>query len=141
MAVRRLVQLLLIAVLAVGVTSMHTLGHAHDGHGGPQATAGHLVSTASPAVPLLDILGEPAVAVRLPAQESPLSPTDPMGICLAVLTAMGFAAALTALVILGRGGGAVPAVIDPARTSHDPGRARHVPPLARRLATLSVLRT
>jgi hypothetical protein len=138
---RRAARFLLLAVIALGVVGMHTLGHPGSDHG-PDASMVHVA-----AMPHEAILGmsAPLVAVAASDGVSVAGRTGPamgsMDVCLAILTVFGIAALLLAL-LTGRGRG--PRIVFGERvrgTILGRGPPPRVPPLARRLATLSVLRT
>jgi hypothetical protein len=137
-AVRRSAQLLLIVLLALGVAWMHTFGHSQD-HPVPAAGTGHMAAKAFPVMAAPD--QATAAAVQLPTVKSPMPPTEPMDICLAVLTAIGFAVALVARLATRKIGSGTPTRYGPAWTTATRGPPGRIPSTARRLASLSVLRT
>jgi hypothetical protein len=126
MAARRVGQVLLLVVLTLGVLGMHTLGHPSAEHGAASSS-------------VMAVSHE--VASGLSAAPSHRPMTDPMKVCLAILTAMGFAGVLIALLSIARRCSATGAVCCGVRTICGRGPPSPVPPLRRRLATLSVLRT
>jgi hypothetical protein len=133
-------QLVLLAAVAFGVVQMHTLGHPDPGHGAP-----HTAVAAVPEHGLAPAGHQPALASleQAPAGHAPAGPQralDPLTVCLAVLTALGLAGPLLALLAIGR-------TRRPATPSRRPAcqvPAGRGPPLEsmrpRRLALLSVLR-
>jgi Family of unknown function (DUF6153) len=134
---RRVGQLLLLIVLALGVMGMHTLGHPSGEHradaipaAAPVMTSLHHAATVT----------EGVAAGGFSATPPHMPPTDPMKVCVAILTAMGLAAMLLALLTMSRRGSGTRAVDGGAQTSCGRGPPTPVPPLPRRLAALSVLR-
>lgn len=136
--VRRSAQLLLIVLLVLGVAWMHTLGHSQD-HPVPAAGTGHMAVGASSVMAVAD--KATAAAVKLPTARSPMPPTDPMDICLAVLTAIGLAVALVAHLATRRVGSRAPTAYGSSWTAATRGPPGRIPSTGRRLAILSVLRT
>lgn len=125
----------LLAVLLLGIVTMHTWGHPADSHTGEDATAGHSVARVDAGV--AHHLGSPhagpAAAPRAPtasdlptawdlpaagrsqAGPAPEPAMDPMSVCLAVLAGL-------VLLVLGRS-----ARRRPARPEAGPGAAARAP--------------
>jgi hypothetical protein len=121
---RRFVQFLLLLVLMLGVMGMHTLGHPSEEHHGGSSV---LAFTHGP-------------TSRLAAAPPCTPPLDPMDVCLAVLTAMGFASVLAALLTTGRRGSGTRVMAGGAWGVCGRGPPPGVRAIGRRLAILSVLR-
>lgn len=134
--VRQAARLLLLAVLALGVLGMHTLGHPSDEHGADTAMASvealpHGATHAAVAATAshgLAIAGETAVM-------------NPMNVCLAILTAFAIASLLAVLLANRDRRISVATTYCPSWTVGGRGPPLPVAPLGRRLAALSVLRT
>ncbi len=134
---RHAARLLLLAVLALGVAGMHTLGHPHGGNAtamrGPtpvEAWSHHAAALTS--LPAAD---------GLIATDAPVPPMDPMNVCLAILTAVGIAITVLALLSISTRARRTTLPHGPVWTVSARGPPTCVPPLGRRLAALSVLRT
>jgi hypothetical protein len=83
-----LARLLLLLLLAVGVVSMHTLGHMAPGGAGSMSAMTASQATMHVMVPAVQHpVMSPAGSAGLP--HHPLPGTDPMSVCLAVLGAFG----------------------------------------------------
>jgi hypothetical protein len=137
-------RLLLVVALAVGVASMHTLGHPHGrGHGAaappscamspePPGTA-PMASASDHAVTAAAATGRTALHCR---EVSP----DPLAVCLAILLGFALVALIAALAVGCRS--RVSSVSDPRTAVALAGRGPPWPVLVGlRLADLSVLRT
>ncbi|GII91842.1 hypothetical protein [Sinosporangium siamense] len=130
-AVGALQHIALLLLVAVGVVSMHTLGH-HDGHS-PATTSTAAASHSAAG-------HEPAAVTRDATPEDGPSPASPLWICLAILSsgALLTLLPLLALFTLAPGGGftrLTPRGLMPYGTS------RHGPPLlALVLTRVAVLR-
>jgi hypothetical protein len=138
---RRAARFLLLAVITLGVVGMHTLGHPGSDHG-RDASMVHVVAMPHEAI---SGVAAPLMAVAASHDVSVAGQTAPamgsMNVCLAIVTVLGIAALLLAL-LTGQGHGHRIAFGEHVRgTIHGRGPPLRVPPLARRLATLSVLRT
>jgi hypothetical protein len=138
------VRLLMVAALAVGVASMHTLGHSSGGGHGGAAHPPCAMSSAPPGAVPMAYASDHAVAAVATTGRTALHcrdvNLDPLAVCLAIL--LGFA--LVALIAALAGGcrrwvssaGDPRAAVALARR----GPPRPVP-IGLRLADLSVLRT
>jgi hypothetical protein len=129
-------RLLLLVILALGVLQMHGSGHTTGQPGTGHQAAGHQAAGAEHAAP--PMASGPANATD-PGE--PDRPVDPLAVCLAVLTALGLAAPVLAL-LAARWAATRDRPADPpaARVRAGRGPPAPVPPLPRRLALQSVLR-
>jgi hypothetical protein len=128
---------LLVVVVAGGLVIMHVAGNAstsHDGHAEVTLAAGHDMAAVPPSI------GD-ASGCCTPAPAGPEGAFDPAAVCLAILTAVGLAAAVVLWLL--RAARSRPAALRrPPAAQRWRGRGPPVsmPPLGRRIAALSVLR-
>lgn len=147
MATRRAVQrLLLVALLALGIAAMHTLGHpSGGGHGGgahAPADSAHQTHAGAVQAPLPHLAGDAAMAAATAGQLALRGldvGLDPSSVCLAILAGFALAALIAALARRARR--ASPAPHHPVAvlrlTGRGPPRAS---PVGLVIAHLSVLR-
>ncbi|MFI9155908.1 DUF6153 family protein [Streptomyces sp. NPDC053367] len=117
--------LLLVAVLALGVFAMHTMGHPEHSSGTSPDTVTHAVAHHSATAP-----SQPGSA---PSAEQPMAGMDVLSVCLAVL---GGGLLWVLLCAAARQKDWLPALLARASAALPPGR----PPPEPLLAELSVLR-
>ncbi|MEJ3742549.1 DUF6153 family protein [Actinomycetes bacterium KLBMP 9797] len=132
-------RLLLIVLIAVGVASMHTLGHpAGGGHGGaahPAAHGGHQ----PPAISAAHETATMVVAARDTVLRGMGMTLDPSTMCLAILVAFALAVLLAALLAAVRR--RLPAEWQRRGTMASAGRGPpQTIPLGLRVTNLSILR-